>query len=164
MSNLVNRLRRDYKLGAALGLPTVLGVDAANEIERLDDDNARLTAELERMDGMHRAFDAKYIAWLGERDTLQAQVKGLREAGFAAVLTRSARTNCEWDSANRRRQVTRWPASALAGPTRTAEQPEDALPDGRECGACGHWIEEGASEECSLSHTTDPTTAEGSGG
>ena len=35
---------------------------------------AEAKREIERMDGMHRAFDAKYIAWLAERDALRAEL------------------------------------------------------------------------------------------
>lgn len=88
------------------------------ERDALAADNARLAAELaeakrelERMDGMHRAFDAKYIAWLGERDALQAQVAGLKDAIHEAL-------ECALPP-----HAERALSAALAGPTRTADQP-----------------------------------------
>ena len=42
--------------------------------DALHEELAEAKRELERMDGMHRAFDAKYIAWLGERGALQAEL------------------------------------------------------------------------------------------
>ena len=126
---------------SAEGAAAALRMCRENEEELIEE---LAEAKRVRAAAIYEASDARM-----ERDALRVQVAGLKDAIHEAL-------ECALPP-----HAARELRAALAGPTRTAEQPEDALPDGRECGACGHWIEEGASEECSLSHTTDPTTAEG---